>query len=99
MTGAAWVPLILAVVAAIAGGGLVGAILAHKRGTRSDFVTALSRRLTEVETELKEQREWRRAQEARYSTLWAYCRQLIDYAYRHRRDGSPALPDMPDDLT
>lgn len=82
----------------LAGGGLVGVILGHRRGVSADLMSALSARLTEVETELKEQRDWRRAQENRYSILWKYCRGLIDYAYRHRREGSPDIPDIPDDL-
>lgn len=88
----------IAVISALGSGGLVGAVLNHRRGTSSDLLSALSARLTEVETELKEQREWRRAQETRYSVLWKYCRGLIDYAYRHRRDGSPEIPEIPDDL-
>ena len=88
----------LALIPALATGGLIGAILTYRRGTSADLIAGLSARLTEVEDELKEHRDWRRAQEARYSVLWRYCRGLIDYAYRHRRDGSPDIPDMPDDL-
>lgn len=93
------VPLVIAGVLGTAGlGGVVGAVLTHKRGVSSDLVNALSARLAEVERELSEHRAWRSAQETRYSTLWAYCRVLIDYAYRHRRDGSPDIPDMPAEL-
>jgi len=79
-------------------GGIVGAVLAYRRGTRADLMAALSARLSEVEHELSEHRAWRSAQETRYSSLWAYCRQLIDYAYRHKRDDAPPIPDMPAEL-
>jgi len=89
VTPALWVAIAVAVLAAIGGvGALVGAILTHKRGTAQD----VGARLALVEGRLA-------AMETKYSKLWAYCRQLIDYAYRHRREGSPDLPDMPDDLT
>lgn len=89
MTAAMWVTIVVASLAAIGGvGALVGAVLTHKRGTSQD----VNARLALVEGRLA-------AMETKYSRLWAYCRQLIDYAYRHRKEGSPPLPDMPDDLT
>lgn len=99
MTPALWVAVGLGV---LGGGGLatiVVALINAKAKSRGDLLLTLSNRLSEVEEDLKEQREWRRGQENRYSSLWAYCRLLIDYAYTHRRPDSPGLPDMPDDLT
>ncbi|MGV3564218.1 MAG: hypothetical protein ACO1ON_13150 [Nocardioides sp.] len=97
------VTLIITAIVSLIGGGTVGvvvtAVLQHRRGTRGDLMTAMSARLAEVEADLREQREWRRGQEERYSRLWSYCRSLIDYAYRHSRDGSPAIPDMPEGLS
>lgn len=90
MSPASWTAVV-AGVAALAGGGLVGAILVYKRGTRSDLVDDLAARLAIVEARLAES-------DSRYSKLWSYTRRLIDYAYRHRRDDAPPLPDMPDDL-
>lgn len=91
-------PWVVGIVTTLAAGGLVGAVLTHRRETSATLTTTLSARLNEVEEDLKEQREWRRDQENRYSLLWAYARQLIDYAYRNRRDDAPELPDMPHGL-
>lgn len=91
-------PTILTVAGTLATGTLLGVILTHKRESSYGLISALSARLNEVEEDLKEQREWRRAQETRYSVLWAYARRLVDYAYRHRKENSPELPEMPDEL-
>lgn len=90
MTPAVWTAVI-AGIAALAGGGLVGAILVYRRGTKSDLVDDLAARLALVEGRLA-------TSDTRYSKLWGFTRLLIDYAYRNRRDDSPPLPDMPDDL-
>lgn len=87
MPGTVWLPLVLGVVAAIAGGGLVGAILAHKRGTAQNSDARLAR----VEDRLA-------ALESKHARLWVYLRQVIDLYYRWRKDDAPPLPDMPDDL-
>jgi len=71
----------------VAIGGIVVAVINARSKNKGD----LYQRLATLE-------QWRTVQENRYSHLWAYCRLLIDYAYKHRRDGSPDLPDMPDDL-
>lgn len=86
-----WVPLLLGVVAAIAGGGLVGAILAHRRGTKSDLVDDLAARLAHVEGRMSEL-------EGKHNSLWVYCRRLMDYAHRYRRDDAPEVPEMPKEL-
>ena len=31
-------------------------------------------------------------------SLWHYCRRIQDLYYRHRRDGAPDPPDLPDDI-
>lgn len=90
MTPAVW-GVVLAGVVALLSGGLVGAILVYRRGTRSDLVDDLAARLAVVEGRLA-------TSDTRYSKLWSFTRLLIDYAYRHRKDDSPPLPDMPDDL-
>lgn len=92
MSAAVWATVVGAFVAALFGGGLVGAILVYRRGTKSDLVDDLAARLALVESRQAEL-------EAKYSRLWAFCRQLIDYAYRWRRPESPDLPDMPKELT
>lgn len=99
------IPIIVTVIGTLGTGGLIGVVLTHKRESKKQkdtssygLITALSARLNEVEEDLKEQREWRRAQETRYSVLWAYARRLIDYAYRHRKEDSPDPPPMPDEL-
>lgn len=28
--------------------------------------------------------------------LWDYCRRLLDLYYRHRKDGAPEPPELPD---
>lgn len=89
----------IATIGALGTGGLIGVVLTHKRESSSGLITALSARLNEVEADLNEQREWRRAHEHRYHRLWLHCRALIDYAYRHRKADSPPIPDMPEDLT
>lgn len=91
-------PTILAVAGTLATGTLLGVILTHKRESSYGLITALSARLNEVEEDLKEQREWRRAQETRYSILWGHARKLMDYAYKHRKEDSPPVPDLPNDL-
>lgn len=90
MNPATWTA-ILAGIAALAGGGLVGAILVYKRGTRSDLVDDLAGRLAVVEARLA-------TSDTRYSKLWSFTRLLIDYAYRNRKEDADPLPDMPDDL-
>lgn len=105
--------LTLALVALFIGSGGIGAlihaVLTNRRETKDDeatdnretsatLISALSARIAEVEAQLVEQSTWRRTQEAKYSALWAYCRELVDYAYRHRRADSPPLPDMPASL-
>lgn len=94
---------VIAVVGGLVGGGgvvgIVTAVLTHRRESGASLLTALSARLTEVEDELRTLREHARTQDARYSRLWAYTRSLIDYAYRHRRDDAPGLPDMPEGLS
>jgi hypothetical protein len=98
VTPALWVAVI-GVVGVLLGGGLVGAILTYRRGTRadqqqakSDLVDDLAARLAHVESRLSDM-------EVKYSSLWAYCRRLIDYAFRWRRDDAPDVPDMPKELT
>lgn len=104
--GPEWITAVVGALLGVGGlSGIIAAVLTHRRETASaerdgleKLVTALSARLAQVEADLDEHRAWRREQETRYSTLWAYCRQLIDYAYRHRRDDAPPLPDMPNGL-
>ena len=86
-----WATAVVAVAASLAGGGLVAALLTHKRETEANLVRSLSARLTEVET-------WRATQETRYTALWSYTRKVVDYAYRYRREDAPPIPDMPDEL-
>lgn len=100
-----WTLIAVGAVGTLLGGGLIAALLTHRREVAAqnlsglrEHLSAVSKRLTEVEADLTEQREWRRKQEVRYSRLWAYTRALIDYAYRHRRDDAPPLPDMPEGL-
>lgn len=89
---------VLGVLGVLATGGLIGAILTHRRESAAALIAALSARVSEVEADLRDQHKWRRVQEARYTQLYAYARALLDYAYKHRREESPELPPMPPDL-
>lgn len=92
MTPALWVALGVALLAAIGGvGALVGAVLTHRRQTRSDLTDDLAARLALVEGRLSDL-------ETKHNALWVYCRRLLDFAHRWRRDDAPEVPEMPKEL-
>lgn len=92
MTPVLWVTLVVGLVSALGLGTLGGAWITNRRQTKSDLVDDLAGRLAHVESRLSDM-------EVKYSSLWAYCRRLIDYAFRWRRDDAPDVPDMPKELT
>lgn len=92
MAPALWVALAVGVLTSAGLGTIAGAWITARRQGKSDLVDDLAARLAHVETRLSEM-------EGKYSALWAYCRRLIDYAFRWRRDDAPDVPDMPKELT
>lgn len=95
--------IVIAVATAIVGtagiGGILGALLTHKRGMKFDMITALSARLTELEQRRIEEAEAAARSEREKHELWTYCRKLLDFIYIHKKPDSPDPPPLPEQIT
>ena len=68
--------------------GILITVIVALMGVISAVLTTQGTRLRNVENRLNDVQEDNRK-------LWWYSRQLVDYIYRYRKDGSPTIPVPP----
>jgi hypothetical protein len=52
-------------------------------------------RITEVEDSLEQAKLQVKSTDEFSQRLWKYCRHILDMYYKHRKDGAPDPPELP----
>lgn len=78
---------------------VAGVLVASVLTAYGIILNVQSRRITEMEQKVLKAESQLAAAKNYNRRLWLFCRNLIDLYYRHRRDGSPDPPGLPEEDT